>query len=154
MASNDIVSGDALLPLIPHRGKMLLLSRIVAHDTEKRTLRAEYDIQASCPFFDVSLSAVPTYVAFELIAQSIGALSGIYAQERGAAVRPGVILSVSNLDIAQNYLEGTVVIEVVEDGQIDDIHTFDGVVTCGGKKAASAKLTVMEVDDIAKLSAL
>jgi len=151
MLFNGIAGGDTLLSLIPHRGKMLLLSRIVAYDTEKRTLRAEYDINSSCPFFDTSLSAIPSYVAFESIAQSICALSGIRAQEKGNTPKPGVILSVSNLEIEQNYLDGTLTIDVVEDCQIDEIYTFDGIVSSRGKKVMSAKLTVMDVNDISKL---
>jgi predicted hotdog family 3-hydroxylacyl-ACP dehydratase len=148
---NGIIDGEKLLSLIPHRGKMLLLSRVVAFDTEKRTLRAEYDIDSYSLFFDKSLSAIPSYIAFELIAQSICALSGICAQEKRNAPKPGVILSVSNLEIEQNYLDGTLTIDVVENCQLDEIYTFDGIVSSQGKKAVSAKLTVMNVDDISKL---
>ena len=43
---------DDLELMLPHRGKMFLLSRSTAHDTDNHTLTAETDITPDCIFYE------------------------------------------------------------------------------------------------------
>ena len=38
------IERDVLIDLLPHKGKMFLLSRVTQHDTEAHTITSEYDI--------------------------------------------------------------------------------------------------------------
>jgi predicted hotdog family 3-hydroxylacyl-ACP dehydratase len=133
---------------------MFLLSRITAYDTAKRSLSAEYDIKEDCLFYDTALGGVPAWVSFEFMAQSIAGLSGLTSREKGEPPKMGCILSVSNMEIKKPLLKAgtTVRIEVQEDFADNGVSTFDCMVSLAGteadKAAASAKLTVMDVDDL------
>jgi predicted hotdog family 3-hydroxylacyl-ACP dehydratase len=141
---------DELSSLLPHKGKMLLLSRLREYDTRKRSLTAEYDISESCIFFDPKLGGIPSWVCFEFMAQSISTLSGLMGREAGLGPKPGFILSVSSMELKLSVLKPltTAVIQVREDCRIDQVYTFNCEVMLGEKSAATAKLTVMDVDDI------
>jgi predicted hotdog family 3-hydroxylacyl-ACP dehydratase len=147
------IEPDELMTLLQHRGKMYLLSRITAYDTIRRSLCAEYDITQSCLFYDPVLKGVPAWVSFEFMAQSIAGLSGLTSREKGDPPKMGCILSVSNMKISMPVLKAgsTVCIQVQEDCNIDNIFTFDCIMSLEGTEVASAKLTVMDVDDLSIL---
>jgi predicted hotdog family 3-hydroxylacyl-ACP dehydratase len=144
------IERDELITLLPHKGRMFLLSRITAYDTGKRSLSAEYDITRDCLFYDPAFGGVPTWVGFEFMAQSIAGLSGITSRENGDPPKMGCILSVSNMEILRPCLKAgvTVHIDVQEDYAADGISTFDCLLSLEGAGFMSAKLTVMDVDDL------
>jgi predicted hotdog family 3-hydroxylacyl-ACP dehydratase len=144
------IEKDELMTLLPHQGKMFLLSRLRNYDLDKRVLIGEYDITGDCLFYDTVLEGIPSWVGIELIAQSISALSGLKGRRKGEKPRPGFILSVSDMrmDIPVLRAGTTAVIAIREDFKMDAVYTFHGTVSSEGKKAVEAKLTVMEVDDI------
>ncbi|GHV28163.1 hypothetical protein AGMMS4952_11160 [Spirochaetia bacterium] len=154
--SNSIIERDELSTLLPHKGKMFLLSRLISYDiaAQQRSLSAEYDITEDCLFYDPALGGVPGWVSFEFMAQSIAVLSGISDRERGEPPKPGFILSVSNMEILIPVLRAgtTVYIHVQEDCRVERVFTFDCAVSLNGtepgKAVALAKLTVMDVDDL------
>lgn len=81
--------------LVPHKGKMFLLNRVTACDTEKAALSSEVDISESDLFFDPALGGVPVWVGFEYMAQSISALSGISAKKLdGCEPKIGFVMGV------------------------------------------------------------
>jgi predicted hotdog family 3-hydroxylacyl-ACP dehydratase len=129
---------------------MFLLSRVTAYDTIKRSLSAEYDITPDCLFYDPAQRGVPGWVGFEFIAQSIACLSGITSRERREPPKMGCILSISTVEILRSLLNAgiTVRIDVEEDYAADGISTFNGIVFLDGAGVMSAKLTVMDVDDL------
>ena len=139
-----------IMSLVPHRGKMLLLSRVLNYDLRERTLCSEYDITGTCQFYDPALDGVPAWVSFEFMAQSISALSGLLARSLGKEPVIGFILSVSSMEIRiPLFLAGsTVRIEVEEELRVDSVFTFQCRVFAGGTEAAHAKLTVLDVEDI------
>jgi predicted hotdog family 3-hydroxylacyl-ACP dehydratase len=147
------VERDELMALLPHKGKMFLLSRLRAYDLERGILSGEYDITGDCLFYNPALGGIPSWVGVELMAQSISALSGLKGRLKGKKPNPGFILSVSNMRIDIPVLKAgtTAVITIRQDCQMDTIYTFYGVVAAEGKEAVEAKLTVMEVDDISVL---
>jgi predicted hotdog family 3-hydroxylacyl-ACP dehydratase len=144
------VDRDELSALVPHKGKMFLLSRITDYDIKKCTLTAEYDITGDCVFYDSELDGVPAWVSFEFMAQCISALSGLAGREQGKQPKPGFVLSISALEVTVPVLKAgtTVTITITEDMKMDMIFTFHCAVFLKGKPAVSAKLTVMDVDDI------
>ena len=147
-----IMEKDELSSLLPHKGKMLLLSRLREYDTRERTLTAEYDISGDCIFYDPELDGIPSWVSFEFMAQSISVLSGLAGRETGQLPKIGVILSVSNMELKLPLLKAgtTAIIHIQENCKIDLVYTFDCNVMLGDTPAASAKLTVMDVDDMSQ----
>jgi predicted hotdog family 3-hydroxylacyl-ACP dehydratase len=144
------IERDELSTLLPHKGKMFLLSRLTEYDIENRALSAEYDITGDCIFYDPRLGGIPGWVSFELMAQCISVLSGIAGRERGEPPKLGFILSISSMNIQVPSLKtgATATIRIREDVRVDAVFTFDCAVFFEGRPAATAKLTVMDVEDI------
>ena len=155
MESNDLLS------IVPHRGKMLLLSRIIGYNPEERSLEAEYYITENCLFYDQEIGGVPGWVGFECIAQAIAAFSGIRCREKrssaankppalASSVKPriGFILSISKMQVFLPVLNSgsTVLIKIKELDSMDSVYNFNGQIFLEGEKALEGKLTVMEVE--------
>ena len=156
------LEGAALLELMPHRGKMLLLNRVTAHDIARKTLSGECDITERCIFYDKSMDGVPSWAAFEMFAQGISALAAII-RASGRMIdksRAGVILSVSNFTANVPVLanETRAVIEIEEEFCSDDVSQYACTLFVAEnnasardaalKKAVAAKITVMEMENI------
>ncbi len=150
METVNLIEKEELLELVPHRGKMFLLSRVTAYDIEKRTLTAEYDISSECLFYDSELRGVPAWAGFECMAQSISALSGVAGKIQGEPARPGFILSVSDMEISIPVLRSgtTIRIEAEEECRVDAVFTFHCSLYAENGKALSARLTVMEAESL------
>jgi predicted hotdog family 3-hydroxylacyl-ACP dehydratase len=151
---DKIIEKDELMILLPHKGKMLLLSRILdymlGNGEISRRMIAEYDITPDCLFYDSGFDGVPTWASFEFMAQCISALSGLESRIKGKEPKLGLLLSVSNMKIKQNLLMNgsTVLIRVKENCRLDSVYTFDCEVVLDEKRASSARITVMDVDDV------
>ena len=148
-----MIESKDLSSIVPHSGKMLLLSKITEYNLEERSLEAEYHITENCIFFDPQAGGVPAYVGFECIAQAIAALSGITGSEKygsavGAKPRIGFILSISKMQVFLPLLSSgsTIYIKVKELDSMDLVYNFFGQIFLGGEKALEGKLTVMEVE--------
>lgn len=174
-SSSSFINKKQLLELLPHKGKMHLLDRIVSYDLEKRTVTAEVDIKKNSIFYDKKLGGIPSYVSFEYIAQTISALSGIEGNVKGEPVKPGVLLSVNGYSCSVGLFEpgDKVRIEITETCTLDTVLTYDGKVFIeGGTKQSltggissdsadevktvsepviSSQITVMEIDDMTNL---
>ena len=135
--------------LVPHTGKMLLLDRVIRHDLNEVSIETEVDISENSMFYNVDEQGVPSYVAFEYMAQSISALSGIYGRSIGQKPKEGFIMSVSNCKaLVPVFKSGDVVkIKVKQTMRVDMAVTFDGAVYVGDTLAVSASLCTVEVDD-------
>ena len=135
--------------IVPHKGKMLLLSRIISYDLEEQTLSAEYDISENCIFYNPVIEGVPAWVGFEFLAQAISALSGLRGRMSGKEPKIGYILSVSSMQIDSHFFQAgkTVQINVKESGCMDQVYSFDGTVFLEGKKVLGGKLTVIETTE-------
>ena len=144
-----MIEKEELFSIIPHRGRMLLLSRIKGYNLEERSIEAEYDITGDCLFYDPSADGIPAWTGFEFIAQAISALSGLRGRERGEEPKIGFILSVSSAKIGIPYFRAgnTAEIRTKEIGRMDSVYTFEGEVFLEGRKVFEGKLTVMDVDN-------
>jgi len=144
-----MIENEELLSIIPHRGKMLLLSKVTNYNTEERTIEAEYRITKDCLFYDSAIAGVPSWVGFEFIAQAICALSGIRNREKGGLPKIGFILSISQVQIAIPFLktESIVVIKAKEIERADSVYAFLGEIILEGRPVLKGKLTVFDADD-------
>jgi predicted hotdog family 3-hydroxylacyl-ACP dehydratase len=149
-----VIEKDELWELVPHRGKMLLISRVLEYDVSGRTLRSEYDITRDCLFYDPALEGVPVWMCFEFMAQAVSALAGLTGKVRGTPPMMGLILSVSSLQIqVPLFRPGDIVgVQVreelrLEELQIDTVSTFSCAAFAGSVEAARAKLMVMDLED-------
>jgi predicted hotdog family 3-hydroxylacyl-ACP dehydratase len=143
------ISGEELLGLLPHKGKMLLISRLISYDVPARTLCSEFDVDENCLFYDPALGGVPSLVSFEFMAQAVSALSGITGRVRGLPPLMGFILSVSSLELPLAlYPSGsTLRVEIAAEQRVGTVSSFHGTVWLGAEKAAGAKLMVMDIED-------
>jgi predicted hotdog family 3-hydroxylacyl-ACP dehydratase len=143
-----VIKREELETLIPHQGKMLLLSRVIEYDIE-HGIRAEYDITRDCLFYDPVLDGVPAWAGFECMAQSVSVLSGLRSRERGENPKLGFILSVPSMRIEIPLLKPGSSLElcVQEVDCIEMIYTFEGTALVEGIKVMEGKLMVMEVSD-------
>lgn len=140
---------ELVAELVPHKGKMLLLDAVRNYDLKDVNITTEIAISRDSIFFEDELGGVPAWVAFEYMAQSISALSGIYGRTKGEKPKVGFIMSVSAFNAkVPVFKEGeTVVVTVHETVRMDAAVTFDGMALVGGKIAATATLNTIEVDD-------
>jgi len=143
-----IIEKDELQTLIPHKGKMLLLNRVIEYNNDC-SLRAEYDITGDCLFFDPVLDGVPAWVGFEFMAQAVSVLTGIRCRERGEKPKIGFILSIPSMRMEIPFFKSgsTVTVHVKETDCTDMIYTFEGAAFLKDKKVMEGSLMVMEVSD-------
>jgi len=143
-----MIEKEELQTIIPHKGKMLLLDRIIEYDIE-HSIRAEYDITRDCIFYDPVLDGVPSWVGFEFMAQAISALTGIRKRERGEKPNIGFILSIPSMRIEIPLFKNgsSVEVRVKEIDCTDLIYTFEGAAFLESKKVIEGKLMVMEISD-------
>lgn len=140
---------ELMSELVPHKGKMFLLDRVQSYSIENVCITTEIDVTRNNLFYEEDLGGIPAWVAFEYMAQSISALSGIYGRTKGEKPKVGFIMSVSSFkaDIPV-FKEGeTVIVSVHETVRMDKAVTFDGVAKIGDKIAVTATLNTVEVDD-------
>lgn len=162
------IDGGDLAALVPHRGKMLLLSRIVSWDLDKHSIVTEYDIGRDCLFYRTETGGIPSWAGFEIMAQSIAALSGLRGRLAGRGPRYGFILSVSDLVLHGKVLRGTVRVEAEEETAVDEVYAFHCRLFSGGTPGSenadlpenadsqrtlelTARLTVMDAEDLSAI---
>lgn len=140
---------ESVCELVPHKGKMFLLNRVRDYDLKKHTITTEIDITRDNLFYEEDLGGVPVWVAFEFMAQSVSALSGIFERARGKKIKVGFIMSVSSFkaEVPVFKVGETVVVNVNELIRIDNMVTFEGFAMVNGTLAVTAKLNTIEVDN-------
>ncbi|MBO4699983.1 3-hydroxylacyl-ACP dehydratase [bacterium] len=143
---------------LPHRGKMLLLSRIVNYDMDRRIITGEYDITENCIFYEKDGGGIPSWVSFELMAQTVCALTGIAHKLFGRKVLPGMILSVTNFKTKTDWLKcgTTVKMRMTEDYRDDEdsLYNYIGELwtsDCGEEPAVTAKISAIEIESLEQL---
>jgi len=139
--------------LLPHRGKMLLLSRTISYDTSDNSLLAEVDISQDSFFYDNTLGGVPVWVGFEYMAQAIAALSGKNDLMKGHVPGFGFILSVSNFvaNVSCFELNSTVSIYVIETLAMNNMFLFNCSIKRGDMELAKASVSCFKVNDISEV---
>jgi predicted hotdog family 3-hydroxylacyl-ACP dehydratase len=148
-AAVRVIENEDLLALMPHRGEMYLISRVLEYDINARSLRSEHDIANTCLFYDPGLDGVPAYMCFEFMAQAVSALSGLTGKILGKPPMMGFILSVSSLEIKIPLFRQGDIIQIEINGQqaVEAVSTFQCVARVGENEAAKAKLMVMDIEN-------
>lgn len=147
--TEEFKTKERVSELVPHKGKMLLLDRVQSYSIETVTITTEIDISRDSFFYEEELGGVPAWVAFEYMAQSISALSGIYGRSKGEKPKVGFIMSVSGFktDVGVFKEGDKVVVTVHETIRMDSAITFDGIASVDGKTVVTATLNTVEVDN-------
>ncbi len=147
------VPAETLINLLPHKGKMFLLDHLTQHDTTARTLESVSLVTKEHIFYDESLDGIPSYIAFEFIAQSISALSGVTGYEMGRPAIPGFILSIVNYKAeVLSFKVGTSIhVKIKKIDEFENIMTYSGEAFSSENPSVPAvvtTITVMETDDL------
>jgi len=142
-----VIEHEELATLVPHRGKMFIIDRITEAKVDEWIIESETKITENFMFYDKDIEAAPNYACFEIIAQTVSALTGLYIREHGLPPNMGFILTVSNLHFDFDTVKPGQVVgaKAVREALVDNIYSFRAEVTLDGKPAGQGKLTVMEV---------
>lgn len=147
------VPAEELINLLPHKGKMFLLDHLIQHDIIERTLESVSLVTKDHIFYDESVDGIPSHVAFELIAQSISALSGVTGCERGEPPKPGFLLSLQNYQahVASFKVGTSIHVAIKKIDELDNMLTYSGVAYSSENPdvpAVETVITVMETTDL------
>jgi len=144
---------EPLEKLVPHRGKMLLLSKILSFDEKNYSLWASVDISHNSFFYDDTLNGVPVWVGFEYMAQAIAALNGKSDLAKGQEPGFGFILSVSNFIASTPCFKpnSTILVYVEEAFEMDKIFMFNCSIKQGEEELVKASLSAVKIKDISEV---
>jgi len=144
---------ESLEQLIPHRGKMSLLSRVLSYDANENSLLAEVDILQNSFFYDGNLKGVPVWIGFEYMAQAIAALSGKNDLAKGQIPGFGFILSISNFiaNVPHFELNSTISIYVKETLTLDNMFLFDCSIKHSSTELAKATISTVKIKDVSEV---
>jgi predicted hotdog family 3-hydroxylacyl-ACP dehydratase len=147
--NEEFKTKEIVSELVPHKGKMFLLNRVQCYSLETISITTEIDITREDLFYEEDLGGVPAWVAFEYMAQSISALSGIYGRSRGEKPKVGFIMSVNSFkaNVPVFKVGETVVVTVRQTIRMDMAVTFDGTAKVGETLAVTATLNTVEVEN-------
>ena len=147
--NEEFKTKEIVSELVPHKGKMFLLNRVQSYSLETICITTQIDITRDDLFYEDALGGVPAWVAFEYMAQSISALSGIYGRSRGEKPKVGFIMSVNSFkaNVPVFKVGETVVVTVHQTIRMDMAVTFDGTAKVGETLAVTATLNTVEVED-------
>ena len=142
------IEKDELLSVIPHRGKMMLLTRVNDYNPEENSIEAEYHVTKDCLFYDSSVEGVPSWVGFEFMAQAVSAFIGIRDRNKKSH-KSGYILTVSQMRLGLPFFQNGSIITIKswEVEGVDPVYVFHGEIFLDGKKVIEGKITVMDVQD-------
>ncbi len=141
------IEHEELSTLVPHKGKMFIIDKITDASSSQWTIESETKIDENFMFYEKSIGAVPNYACFEIIAQTISALTGLYARDFNLPPNMGFILSVSNLNFNFDYIKSgqTVKVKAQREAAVDNVYSFSAELFLDEIPAGNGKLTVMEV---------
>lgn len=141
------IEHEELADLVPHKGKMFIIDRIIEADAKDWIIESETKITPDFMFYEKSVDGVPNYACFEIIAQTISALTGLYARENNLPPNMGFILSVSNLSFDFDIIKAGQIVKAraVRESAMDNVYSFTAELLLDENPCGKGKLTVMEV---------
>lgn len=87
--------------LLPHRGRMLLIDRLLSHDGQATTCRVRADGEAWLAAEDGTL---PAWLALEYMAQCLAADEGLRAREAGEPPVRGLLVGARHIELMRPRL--------------------------------------------------
>lgn len=133
--------------ILPHRPPMILLTALLAYDTE--SARCMTRISADSPFFDAGMNAVPAYIGVEYMAQAIAACAGAKALDGSGSVKLGFLLGTRRYAPAVSLFPNgaELIIDVREVLQDDSgLGVYECSIHCQDEHWVSANLNVFQPD--------
>ncbi|MCR5218039.1 3-hydroxylacyl-ACP dehydratase [Treponema sp.] len=141
--------------LLPHKGKMFLQDRITSYDPDNNIITTEFDVKKDCIFYDKDAGGIPSWAAFEIMAQGISALASIKRILRNDTTPPksGMVLSVTDFTAPVSlFKEGqTLYMNISEDCCVGNVYKYLCILYLDKEDSApgiKTYISVMEVDDI------
>ena len=130
--------------LVKHKDELLLLDRVVA--AEGDTVRSETTIRANNVFY-VPGRGVPSYVGFELMAQTISAADGLDRRGRGEEPVMGFLLGCRKYTASRPFfVDGETV--TTEAKALIGLSSYDcKIFDVQGEVLASASINVFRPED-------
>jgi predicted hotdog family 3-hydroxylacyl-ACP dehydratase len=135
--------------LVPHRGAMLLLDRVLFDDGE--TTRVEATIRRDGLF--LRDGQLPSWCGIELMAQAIAAWAGLRRREANEAVRLGFLLGTRRYECsvagfpAGSKVEVEVKLEILSE---QGLAVFACRLFHGGAQVATANINVFQPSNVEK----
>ena len=132
--------------LIPHRGAMRLIDRVVALDDDR--VVAELEVPFDGMF--VRDGQVPSWIGIEYMAQAVAAWAGARQRQRGGAPRAGLLLGTRRYEAhCEGFASGTQLrVEArCELIAANGLGQFDCRVLCDGRELATARISVLDPPD-------
>ncbi len=131
--------------LVPHSGKMSLLSHISEYGDD--WLKAQVQITPESMFADEK--GVPAWVGLEYLAQAIGAFAGLQERRQGGVPKVGFLLGTRKYLCSTDYFPLGVTLELLVEEEMqgeNGLSVFNGTLTAP-ELDASARLNVFQPED-------
>lgn len=145
--TNKIIQGQKELEnLLPHKGKIILIDKVLDYDLEQGELTAGVTISPRIMFFDEKTNAVPITVAIEFMAQTIGLLSGLYHKNSNEKPKLGFVIGSRNIELFAPAFKNTQYLEIkIKQLFFDsELGAFDCKITNNNELLVSAQLNVFK----------
>lgn len=134
--------------VIPHRGLLLLVDRVLEYDDE--SIAVEVEIAPDGPFH--VRGGVPAYVGVEYMAQAVACWAGCQARARGEPPPLGFLLGTRRYACAVPLFESGQTLRVEARREImgsNGLAVFACRIASNGRELATANVSVFEPADVA-----
>lgn len=135
--------------VLPHRGSMLLLERVLTFSPECIAVGARPQLSA----WYAEKDGMPSWIGIELMAQAIAAHVGMCCRGEGCPVRPGVLLGTRKYRCSVGHFPFGAALTVRAAPSFRDasgVAAYDAAIDLDGAEVASATLTVYEPENFAE----
>jgi predicted hotdog family 3-hydroxylacyl-ACP dehydratase len=132
--------------VLPHRGIMLLVERVVAWDAEHAAVAASARRDA----WYAEDGAMPSWIGIELMAQAIAAHVGLIARSKGRPPQRGVLLGTRQFRSSRaRFPAGRELLVTARVSYRDEsgLGSYDATIDLEGSEVATANVTVYEPPD-------
>ncbi|MCO5095184.1 MAG: hotdog family protein [Xanthomonadaceae bacterium] len=132
--------------VMPHRGAMRLVDRVLEHDAEAISVEAR--VRADGPFHVDG--GLPAYVGVELMAQAIACWAGVRARAQGLAPPVGFLLGTRRYEAHVQVFGIGEVLRVTAHRELmadSGLAVFSCTISARGVPLASAHVSVFEPPD-------
>ena len=130
-----------------HKGRMLLIDQIDSCDRENFTMESSLQITDESEF--LYEGAMPVWVSFEYMAQSIALLSSVVRRENNEEPEIGFLINVRDFEaVRPEYKIGDrVTIRISQEFKEENIAVFHGESFVNGECYSKGSVTVIEKTD-------
>lgn len=140
--------GKELENILPHKGDIILIDRIVSCDLDNRNLVSTVEITQNSMMFDSQSGEVPMWIGIEYMAQSIAALSGMHARNEQGTVKMGFVIGSRNYEcFASGFKDKKIYTVKIDELFFDsNLGAFNCKILDGEDLIAKAQLNVFQPD--------